>query len=182
MTSELFGHYEHIKSIYPRNDSDMVACHNDLKPENVLFDGEQVWLVDWEAAFLNDRYLDLAVVANFLVRSEDDERAFLQCYLGEEPTEYHHARFFLMSQLLHIFYFTVFMVIVSGAGETIDLNLFNTIDYRTFHDQMWAGEINLANNDARQQYAWVHLQQLLHNLQLKRFDESLKIISNHQKL
>lgn len=35
-----------------------------MKPENILFDGVRSRLVDWEAASLNDRYTDLAVVAN----------------------------------------------------------------------------------------------------------------------
>jgi thiamine kinase-like enzyme len=37
----------------------MVSCHSDPKPENILFDGQRVWLVDWHAAIVNDRYFDL---------------------------------------------------------------------------------------------------------------------------
>ncbi len=83
MTEELFKQYSRVVAIYPRNDDDLVSCHNDLKPENVLFDGERIWLVDWEAAFLNDRYADLAVAANFLVKDEKDEADFLKSYFGE---------------------------------------------------------------------------------------------------
>jgi thiamine kinase-like enzyme len=36
-----------------------------IKFRYINFDGERAWLVDWEAAFLNDRYFDLDVVANF---------------------------------------------------------------------------------------------------------------------
>src|ERR1022692_2472698 len=39
-----------------KNESNWVSSHNDLTPENSLFDGDRGWLVDWEAAFLNDRY------------------------------------------------------------------------------------------------------------------------------
>jgi hypothetical protein len=59
-----------------------------LKPENILFDGSRVWLVDWEAAFLNDRYFDLAMVANFVVTNDAEENAFLQTYFGEPLLEY----------------------------------------------------------------------------------------------
>jgi thiamine kinase-like enzyme len=38
-----------------------------LKPENILFDGHRVWLLDWKAALVNDRYFDLAIAANFVV-------------------------------------------------------------------------------------------------------------------
>jgi hypothetical protein len=65
-------------SIMPENG------HNDLfKPDNVLFDGNCLWLVDWEAAFQNDRYADLAVVANMIVTNESEERIYLQEYFGE---------------------------------------------------------------------------------------------------
>jgi len=64
----------------------MVSSHNHLfKPDNILFDGLRVWLVDCEAAFRNDRYADLAVVANLVVASEAEERVYLQEYLGEPP-------------------------------------------------------------------------------------------------
>ncbi|MDQ2776013.1 MAG: hypothetical protein M3Y57_14020 [Acidobacteriota bacterium] len=37
-----------------------------------MFDGRRAWLIDWKAAFLNDRYFDLAIVANFVVTNEAD--------------------------------------------------------------------------------------------------------------
>jgi hypothetical protein len=65
---------------------------------------------------------------------------------------------------------------VSAANKPIELN--STIpEFREFHDQMWAGKITLENNDARQEYALVHMQQLRNNLRMKRFDESLYVIS-----
>ncbi len=65
MTEEMFQLYTQVANVYPSHDEqNLVSCHNDLKPENILFDGVRLWLVDWEAASLNDRYADLAVVAN----------------------------------------------------------------------------------------------------------------------
>jgi len=178
LTSELFGLYANIKTVYPRNRQEWVACHNDLKPENILYDGNRAWIVDWESVFLNDQYVDLAIIANFVVRSDQEEKDYLESYFGEEASEYQHARFFLMRQVLHMSYFTFFMLLVSAAGKSIDMDLIKT-DFSAFHDQMWAGKINLANDDARQAYAWVHLQQLQHNLRLKRFDDALQIVSSY---
>ena len=79
-TEELFQGYARVASVYPRHDSHLFSSHNDLKPENILFDGDRVWLVDWEAAFLNDRYHDLAVVANFVVTNDAEEEAYLRKY------------------------------------------------------------------------------------------------------
>ncbi|MCW3462989.1 phosphotransferase [Chitinophaga nivalis] len=176
MITELVRLHTHIIGVYPRNQEDMVACHNDLKPENILFDGTKAWIVDWEAAFLNDRYVDLAIIANFVVTNEAEEMVYLKSYFGESVTIYHRARFFLMRQLLHLFYITVFLSLVAAAGVPIDWTL-SRPDFRSFHARMWAGEISLANHDARQQYAWVHMDQLLYNVQLPRWEEALDIVA-----
>ena len=180
MTNELFSLYAKIAPVYPRNIDDWVSCHNDCKPENILFDGDRPWLVDWEAAFPNDRYADLAIVGNFLVTNDEEEKDYLKRYFGEGVNEYHHARFFLMSQMMHMFYFTFFMLIVSAAGKPIDPDVVKP-GFREFHNDMWAGKISLAGDEPRQQYAWAHMNQLLHNLRLKRFDESLWIVSNREQ-
>ena len=69
-TGELFQRYGELMRTYPQNEAGMVSSHNDLKPQNMRFDGGQIWLVDWESAFLNDEYVDLAIAANFFVNDE----------------------------------------------------------------------------------------------------------------
>jgi serine/threonine protein kinase len=181
MTSKLFSLYDQIKSTYEVNSNDLVACHNDLKPENILFDGESVWLVDWEAAFLNDRYADLAMAANFIIRDDNDESDYLKAYFGEEANNYQQARFFLMRQIVHFSYFVVFTLMGGTPGKPIDPNMAKP-GFSEFHDMIWAGKVSLADMDARIQYALVHMDQLNYNLQLDRFDHSLAIISNHPPL
>ena len=178
MTSEVFRQYAKIPPLFPRECQDLVSSHNDLKPENILFDGRQPWLVDWEAAFLNDRYIDLAIVANFLVRNDGEEREYLKNYFGEEVNEYQRARFFLMRQVLHMSYFIFFMRLVSAAGKPLDMDLIKT-DFTVFNESMWYGQIDLKNIDNKQIYAWVHLQRLQHNLQMKKFDEALQTVSGY---
>lgn len=118
-TEELFERYARVASVYPREDSQMLSSHNDLKPENILFDGARVWLVDWEAAFLNDRYFDLAVVANFVVTDDAEEEAYLRRYFGEAAGEYRLARFYLMRQITHM---SCAMVFLRWAREARRLN------------------------------------------------------------
>ncbi len=43
-----------------------VLSHCDMNPTNILWDGTQVWMVDWDQASLMHPYLDLAVISNFL--------------------------------------------------------------------------------------------------------------------
>jgi thiamine kinase-like enzyme len=177
ITGEMFRQYERMKAVYPRNEEDLVSCHNDLKPDNILFDGKQAWLVDWEAAFLNDRYCDLAVTGNFVITNDNDEMDYLKIYFGKDATEYQQARFFLMRQIMHIIYFNFFMTLSSSKNIPIDLKM-EKPGFRELHNRIWKGEIYLLDPVAQQQYAWVHLEQVLQHMQLKRFEEALRIVSD----
>jgi len=173
---ELFQGYTRVASVYPRGDSDMVSSHNDLKPENILYDGDRVWLVDWEAGFLNDRYVDLAVVANFVVTNDAEQDAYLRTYFGAAADEYRLARFYLMRQLLHTFYPAVLMLF-GLKGKLMDSNG-RAQDFRDFHDRILAGEVNLAAEEAKLQYARVHMNQFLQNMREPRFQDALRIVSD----
>lgn len=173
-TAELFSGYARVKSAYPQDDADMVSCHNDLKPENILFDGERVWLVDWEAAFLNDRYSDLGVVANFVVTNEVEEQDYLRSYFGEAVGDYRLARFYLMRQMLHVFYATMFLLIGS-AGKPIEPNA-QAPDFRNFHNSIWAGEVSLDRAETKLAYGRVHLNQAVRNMRTARFQDALRIV------
>jgi thiamine kinase-like enzyme len=177
MTEEFFESLEQITHVYPRRKEDLVPSHNDLKPENILYDGKKAWLSDWEAAFTNDRYSDLSIVANFVVKNEADEAEFLSRYFGRKVTEYELARFYLMSQVMHLSYFTVFMVIVAAKVKRVDLTAIAKHEFRDFHNRMWAGEIDLAYDDRRLEYALVHMEQLSRNIRTTRFKDSLRIVS-----
>ncbi len=178
---ELLAGYSQVAAVYPRRDSDMVSSHNDLfKPDNILFDGRRVWLVDWEAAFLNDRYADLAVVANLIVTNEAEERLYLQEYFAESPDQYRLARFFLMRQVAHIFYSMVFLLLGS-SGKPIDWS--ETVpEFRDLHRRIWAGEVRLADSHTKTVYGRVHWEQLLQNMRQARFHESLRIVSEGHAL
>jgi len=177
----VFDIYARIASVYPRNDEgDLVSCHNDLKPENVLFDGIRPWLVDWEGAFPNDRYLDLAVVGNFVLRNERDEADYLEQYFTEPADEYEHARFFMMCQMLHVYYFT-FLMLSGSAGNPVDINNFKKPGFRLFHDRMWDGEITLTTAETKLQYAWEHRAEFLRKAETDRFEDSLQILASRDQ-
>jgi hypothetical protein len=173
---DVFRRYDQICAAYPCLDADMVSCHMDLKPENILFDGRRTWLMDWKAASVNDRYFDLAIVANFVVTDDRDERTYLEEYFGHPADEYERARFFLMRQVLHMFSATVFLLLGS-AGKPIDVSQ-NRRSFRDFHGQIWAGKVNLADNALKIVYGMIHWEQFLRNTLQARFDEALRVVSD----
>ena len=176
-SEELFSRHAQLMAAYPRHDPDMVASHNDLfKPDNILYDGQHVWLVDWEAAFGNDRYADLAVVANLLVANDAEELVYLQEYFGEAPDAYQVARFFIARQAAHLFYAMVFLF-MGAWGQPIDWSE-AVPEFTSFHRRIWAGEPYLDDNRQKLVYGRVHLERLLRNMRQARFDEALRIVSD----
>jgi hypothetical protein len=174
---ELTARHAQLVSVYAPHDADMAPSHNDLfKPDNMLFDGQHTWLVDWEAAFQNDRYADLAAVANMIVTRDAEEDAFLREFFGQPPDPYQSARFFLMQQVAHIFYTLAFLILQSG-GQPIDWSQ-PAPDYYEFQRRFWTGEVKLDETPAKNAYGRVHWERLLRNVQSPRYEESLRICAN----
>jgi thiamine kinase-like enzyme len=177
-SEEFFARLAELAAVYPHDDAEMVSSHNDLfKPDNILFDGQRVWLVDWEAAFLNDRYADLAVVANQVVTNEQEESSFLEEYFGAAPDQYQLARFHLMQQIAHLFYAMAFLSLGS-SGQPIDWSG-PVPEFRDYQRRIWAGEVDLAEKDVKIVYGRVHWEQLVHNVRQPRYIEALKDIARH---
>lgn len=178
---DLLHRYARVGKVYPRDDQNsLVSCHNDVKRDNIIFDGVRPWLVDWEAARLNDRYVDLAAIANFVVKNDKDETDFLKRYFEETFNEYKQARFFLMKQIVHMFCFTL-CSITAAEGKPIDVHR-STVSFNDFHDSLWNGRINLADNHEKLNYGLVHLKELISNMQSDRYEESLRIVAAHHKI
>lgn len=177
-TTELFRLYEQVRGVYPFPDSDFVSSHNDMKPPNMVFDGHQLWLIDWEAAFLNDRYNDLAVMANYVVANDADEETYLRAYFGERPGEYGTGRFYLMRQLVHMFYAIVYTNI-GTAGKPVHPDA-PVPDFREFHNRLWAGEVSLETPERKVQFGRVHLKQLLQNARTERFRDAIRTAADRR--
>jgi len=172
---EFFGQYERLAAVCSSLDPDLVPSHNDLfKPDNILFDGVRPWLVDWEAAFQNDRYADLSAVANVLVTDDAEEHVLLEEYCGAPPDSYQAARFHLMRQLAHVFYAMAFLS--QGAAEK-PIDWSEPIPaYRDFQRQFWDGGFRLTENRAKALYGRVHWDRLTQNLRQPRYDEALRTV------
>lgn len=171
----IFARYRRVSAVYPRVESDMVSCHCDLKPENIVFDGQRPWLLDWEAAFVNDRYFDLAVIANFIVATDAQEESFLHEYFGQPPDACQRARFFLMRQVVHMMY-AAFFLLLGSAGKAVNPSQ-AVPDFRDFHERLWAGTVNLTEGDMKTVYGRVHWAQLRHDTAGTRFDEAIRIVA-----
>ena len=111
--SEPLALYGKVAQAYRGLPVDLVSSHNDLNPRNILYDGARLWLIDWESAFLADRWVDLATLANFYTSNPGEEETLLRVYFGQAPDDAQRARLYLARQINHIFYAVMFL---SGAA------------------------------------------------------------------
>ncbi len=63
-----------------------VLCHNDPLCENFVFSADQMFLVDWEYAGVNDPLWDVADVIIEAEYQGETEMAFLKAYFKQEPS------------------------------------------------------------------------------------------------
>jgi len=96
--------FERIVAAYPWNPAAHVSSHNDPNARNVLFDGNRLWLIDWETAFRNDPLTDVAIVAENHAPSQEQATLLLQDYLGRSPRPSETARLRLMRQWVRLYY------------------------------------------------------------------------------
>ena len=75
-----------IQKALPWEASTLGPSHNDPNPRNILFDGERLWLIDWELAARNDPLTDVAILSNDLANSPESESALLEAAFGR-PAE-----------------------------------------------------------------------------------------------
>lgn len=93
-----------IRDVYPWDPVTFVSSHNDPNPRNIIFDGERLWLVDWEMAQRNDPFIDVAIMTDNLAPTRALQDELLRGWLGREPTKADRARLLLMRQVTRLYY------------------------------------------------------------------------------
>ncbi len=111
-----------------------VLCHGDAQRSNLVKNNDQIFLLDWEFAGLNDPYYDIASFGNIDFK---DAEKLLSFYLEREPNkeELKHLRFYRMFQVLQ-------WHIVASYKHEIDLSSKLNLDFGKIAQKY----LNLANS------------------------------------
>lgn len=149
-----------------------VSSHNDLNPRNLLYDGRRVWLIDWEAAFRADRYVDLAAIANTYAPDPDGEALLLRTYFNREATDAERARLWLFRQVSHVFHAAVFVVGAAGQARAESLD---GPDLDVLHQGLALGEPLLETPAGRLAYGLARLRTVTANLASPTFAEAAAV-------
>jgi hypothetical protein len=149
-----------------------VSSHNDLNPRNLIHDGRRVWLIDWEAAFRADRYVDLSAIANVFAPDADGEALLLRTYFGRQATAAERARLYLFRQVSHVFHAAVFAVGLAGQAraDSLDGPALDVI-----HQGLALGEPLLETVQGRLDYALARLRTARAGIAAPAFAEAVRV-------
>ena len=170
-----------IVETYPWQRHPQVSSHNDINPYNVLFDGQRLWLIDWETAFSNDPLADVACVANnfadpsmFPDTWRTMEDALLRAWLGHEPDLATRSRLTLMRQLNRLFYGC--LMLSAPLGVTTSRPPEATLDALTideFREAVGSGRLVLGGPELLHEMGKMQLAAFLDGSEAPGFAEAL---------
>jgi aminoglycoside phosphotransferase (APT) family kinase protein len=175
-TAEVFGLYAELRAVYRTAPHDLVSSHNDLNPRNILYDGARLWLIDWESAFLADRYVDLAALANVFASDADAEDVLLRTYFGASADEESRARLYLMRQVNHLFYAMIFLNGVAEERPGEALGGLKARSLAEIHQALGNGDFALETREGRIEYGLSRLGAALDGLRSERFAEAVAVL------
>ena len=111
-------HLARIRAAYVWDHAHSVSSHNDSIPGNILFDGERLWMIDWESAYRTDPLVDIAIVSDCLARTAELEDILLRACLGRAPDGPLRARLGYVRALTRLYYAGVLLSASATAPRT----------------------------------------------------------------
>jgi aminoglycoside phosphotransferase len=103
----------------PPNERADVLSHNDVNPTNLVYDGDNLLLLDWAIAGPNDALYDVAAISVFLRMDGAGCRALLAAHDGA-PVDTLPARFVYNQRLIAILCGTLFLRLAHQGGYAGD--------------------------------------------------------------
>jgi thiamine kinase-like enzyme len=95
--------YELLKNIIDsvvKNRSNVITpTHRDLNPNNIIFSGDRLYIIDFEDAAQDDPFYDLGTVGLFFITNLHHEEIFLNAYFNRAPTQQELIHYYQMKQI-----------------------------------------------------------------------------------
>ena len=164
---------ELLRGAYQASSSRSVSSHNDVVPNNILFDGRRLWLIDWESAYCNDPLVDVAIVLDGIARSPELEEVLLGAWLGRTPDESIRARLDVVRAITRLYYAGVFLsasAAVSWVKEETDLSVPSAVD---FQRALNAGRLKAGTAEAKHILGKMFLASFLSGVATPGFDAAV---------
>ncbi|HLZ83724.1 MAG TPA: phosphotransferase [Caulobacteraceae bacterium] len=130
-----------IRAACPLDPSSFVSSHNDPNPRNMLFDGQRVWLVDWELAFRNDPLFDIAILTTELVTTPELEALLVAAWAGRPSDPALRARLAVTRLLTRLFYGCIALEAFAGLPRSVPETSLKALTPAGFRDAVAEGRL-----------------------------------------
>lgn len=169
--------FERIRAAYPWQPETFVSAHNDPNQFNLLYDGDRVWLIDWETASRNDPFIDLATACSHLAPTDELRDHVLGTYLGRPPGAVDRARLSIMGSLVQLFAGCILLTIVVDPTVLTHSDL-TPLPLAEFGAAIERGDLVPGTPRATHAFAKIMLGSFLDTLATPAFDDALRVVSS----
>jgi phosphotransferase family enzyme len=170
--------FNRIREAYPWGASALVSAHNDPNPQNILFDGERLWLIDWETAYANDALTDVAILADNFAATPELEDSLLSAWLGASPDRRTRARLHLMRQLTRLYYAGMILSMFAGTPRPEPDTDLTAPTPDAFRAAIAEGRIKAASPELLYTLGKIVLARFLAGVSSPDFDEAVAIVQH----
>ena len=165
-----------IRAALPWDASSLVPSHNDPNPRNILFDGERLWLIDWELAFSNDPLVDVAILSIEFAETPELEDALLKAALGRAPDQAIRARLKVMRLLARLFYGGIVLENFIGMPQFSPDASLDAFTQASFRSAVAGGQLTSGAPETAYAFGKMSLAAFIDGLAAPRFDELLEMV------
>lgn len=169
--------FERVRAAYPWEPDTFVSAHNDPNQFNLLYDGERVWLIDWETAARNDPFIDLATASSHLAPTDDLRDVVLRAGLGRDPDQRDRARLAVMGWVVQLWAGCLLLTVVVDPAVPTHTDL-TPMSLDEFGARIGSGDLVPGNPVTTHAYAKIVLAAFLEASGTPAFDEALGVVSS----
>lgn len=167
-----------IRSALPWDPLSLVSSHNDPNPRNILFDGERLWLIDWELASRNDPLVDLAILTTEFAETSELEGLLLGAALGVVPDRRLRARLHVTRLLTRLFYGSIVLDSLGGAPPLAQQAVGAAFTPAGFRSAVAEGRLASGTPDTAYAFARMSLAAFLDGIGAPGFRDDLKLVES----
>lgn len=157
---------------------EVTPTHGDIHRDNVLFDGQRFWLIDWENSQLKNPYEDLTQMMNFIILDAEQEADFLKHYFNHVPSEAEESKFYLMRIVTLLHAGLQDLNRLGHSAYQISQETFKNLpDYTVLVRKALRGEIPITEN-IKKIYAWGLIKQAYRYVKERKFNKSIRALKS----
>jgi len=143
-----WAHLDHAQRLLA-DDARRVPSHNDLNPANVLWDGERVWLVDWEQSGLTHPYYDMAALSTFLMVDDEVGLQLLTAQEGAPLSALQAEAFVALRRVAMVFYGTIFLSLAPDLESIVPGAIDDVPSMAELYAMLGAGTLSLRSPEGQ---------------------------------